>query len=117
MILAAGDCPGGFSKHVEHGKPRLIYCFLRLKIDTITATELPPTGAVTQRFDDTADTPGQKGGGGRGMLTVNGWQFGSGRIEHTIPGQYSSCAGFDIGRDDCLPVVPDLVYPVDIDLK
>lgn len=113
VILAAGDYLGGFSLYVEHGRPRFTYSFLGLKIDTITATEPLPTGAVTLRFDFTADTPGQKGGGGTGVLTVNGKEVGRGRIEHTIPGQYSSYAGFDIGRDNGLPVVPDLVYAVE----
>lgn len=110
VILAAGDYLGGFSLYVMHGHPRFTYSFLGLKIETIKSSEPLPTGAVTLRFEFTMDKPGQLGGGGTGRLLINGKEVGRGTIEHTIPGQYSSYAGFDVGRDNGLVVVPELLY-------
>lgn len=110
VIAAAGDYLGGFALYVMHGKPRFTYSFLGLKIDTLVSSQTLPLGDVTLRYEFTADKEGVKAGGGTGRLTINGAEVASGRIEHTIPGQYSSYAGFDIGRDNGLPVVPELIY-------
>jgi arylsulfatase A-like enzyme len=110
VLVAAGDYLGGFSLYVMHGKPRFTYSFLGLKIDTITSSEPLPIGAVTVRYAFTADKPGQKATGGTGRLYINDRQVAEGRIEHTVPGQFSAYAGMDIGRDNGLPVAPELLY-------
>ena len=93
-----------------HGKPRFTYSFLGLKIDTLGGTEPLPVGRVRLRYEFVADAPGEKATGGTGRLLVNDREVGKGRIEHTVPGQFTSYAGMDIGRDNGLPVVPELLY-------
>jgi arylsulfatase A-like enzyme len=110
VIVAEGDFLGGFSLYVMHGKPRFTYSFLGLKIDTVDGTERLPVGPVTLRFEFKADKPGEKATGGVGRLLIDGREVGTGRIEHTVPGQFTSYAGLDIGRDNGLPVVPELLY-------
>jgi arylsulfatase A-like enzyme len=110
VIVAEGDYLGGFSLYVMHGRPRFTYSFLGLKIDTIEGQDALPTGPVKLRYEFTADKPGAKAGGGLGRLLVNGREVAQGRIEHTVPGQFTSYAGMDIGRDNGLPVVPELLY-------
>jgi arylsulfatase len=110
VIVAEGDYLGGFSLYVLHGKPRFTYSFSGLKIDTITSSDPMPVGRVTLRYAFDADQPGKKGTGGLGRLYINGKQVAEGRIEHTVPLQFTSYAGLDIGRDNGLPVVPELLY-------
>src|SRR5262245_26611336 len=110
VIVAEGDYLGGFSLYVLHGKPRFTYSFLGLKIDTITSSDPLPIGQVTLRFTFDADEPGKKATGGNGKLYINGKEVAQGRIEHTVPLQFTSYAGMDIGRDNGLPVVPELLY-------
>ena len=110
VLVAEGDYLGGFALYVMRGKPRFTYSFLGLKIDTIEGSEPLPTGPVRIRYEFTADKPGTKAGGGLGRLSVNGREVAEGRIEHTVPGQFTSYAGMDIGRDNGLPVVPELLY-------
>ena len=110
VLVAMGDYLGGFSLYVMHGKPRFTYSFLGLKIDTIEGADALPTGSVRVAYEFVADNPGQKATGGLGRLLVNGREVAKGRIEHTVPGQFSSYAGMDIGRDNGLPVVPEFLY-------
>jgi arylsulfatase len=110
VIVAEGDYLGGFALYVQHGKPRFTYSFLGLKLDTITSSDNLPLGQVTLRYAFTADAPGKKATGGIGRLYINGKQVAEGRVEHTVPGQFTSYAGMDIGRDNGLPVVPELLY-------
>ena len=93
MLVAMGDYLGGFSLYVMHGKPRFTYSFLGLKIDTIEGADALPTGSVRVAYEFVADNPGQKATGGLGRLLVNVREVAKGRIEHTVPGQFSSYAG------------------------
>lgn len=110
VLVAEGDYLGGFSLYVLHGKPRFTYSFLGLKFDTITSSETLPTGKVTVRFAFTADDPDKRATGGTGRLFINGRQVAEGRIERTVPLQFTSHAGMDIGRDNGRPVVTEVVY-------
>ena len=95
VLVAMGDYLGGFSLYVMHGKPRFTYSFLGLKIDTIEGADALPTGSVRVAYEFVADNPGQKATGGLGRLLVNGREVAKGRIEHTVPGQFSSYAGME----------------------
>ncbi|MEO6572593.1 MAG: arylsulfatase, partial [Polyangiaceae bacterium] len=69
-----------------------------------------PKGKVNIRYEFTADEPGKMGTGGTSRLFINDKQVADGKLEHTVPVLFSSYAGFDIGKDNGMPVVPTGEY-------
>jgi arylsulfatase len=128
-IVANADLLGGFSLYVQGGKLHHTYSFLGIpptpkgpprplltkllektgylapvfKSLTLSATEPMPTGNVIARFEFIADEP-KPATGGQTRLLVNGKVVAEGRLEHTVPGQFSGYACMDIGRDNEKPV-------------
>ena len=47
--MASGDFLGGFSLYVQGGKLHYTYCFLGLKVETLTSAEPLGTGKVAVR--------------------------------------------------------------------
>jgi arylsulfatase len=105
VIVAQADYLGGYSLYVLDGKPSFTYSFMGITETTIVSSETLSPGPATIRYEFTADHPGTPGGGGTSKLFVNGKQVAEGRLEKTIPSRFSGYAGFDIGRDNGLPVV------------
>jgi len=127
-IVAEADYLGGYALYVTGGKPSFTYSFLGVENPTITSPEKLPTGKVQIRYEFTSDDPRTRGSGGTSKLFVNGKEVASGRIDHTASQAFTTYAGFDIGRDNGLPVVrsPEYKAPfpftgaierVDFDLK
>ena len=63
------------------------------------------------RFDFAYDGGGA-GKGGTGTLSVNGKKVGEGRIEKTVPVQFSTDDTFDVGEDWGTPVSPTYKPPL-----
>lgn len=104
VIVAEADYLGGYALYVEGHKPRFTYSFMGVKSDTITGSNELPTGKVNLQYQFIADNPGQRGTAGTSKLFVNGKQVAEGRLEHTVALLFTSYAGFDIGKDNGLPV-------------
>lgn len=110
VIAADGDSFGGYALYVQEGKLKLTYSLLGVKTTTLTSSESLPSGKVQVIYDFSADHPGARGGSGQGVLTVNSKKVAAARFEQTVPLQFSISSGFDIGKDNGLPVVAEGVY-------
>jgi arylsulfatase len=104
VIVAEADYLGGYALYVQDNKPSFTYSLMGVKSDTLTSSEDLPTGKVNLRYEFVADKPGQRGTGGTSKLFINGTPVATGRLEHTVAFQFSAYAGFDIGKDNGLPV-------------
>ncbi|MDZ4837570.1 MAG: sulfatase-like hydrolase/transferase [Candidatus Melainabacteria bacterium] len=104
VIVADADYLGGYALFVEDKKPRFTYSFMGVKSDTLTSSDDLPSGKVNLRYEFTADHPGQRGTGGTSKLFLNGKQVAEGRLDHTVALAFSAYGGFDIGKDNGLPV-------------
>jgi arylsulfatase len=103
VILAQAGRFGGWSLHLENGRPTYTYNFLGLKRFAVAARDPIPPGKATIRFEFAYDGGGL-GKGGLGTLLVNGKKVASGRIEQTQPGLFSADEGADVGEDGETPV-------------
>ncbi len=110
VIAAEADYLGGYSLYILHGKPAFTYSLMGIKVTTLTSKAPIPTGEVRLRYEFVADRPGTLGGGGTSRLFINNEKVAEGRLEHTVSLQFSAYAGFDIGKDNGVPVVPTGEY-------
>lgn len=104
VLMANADYLGGYALYVEDKKPRFTYSFMGIKNDTIVSSEDLPSGKVNLKYEFVSDKPGSMGAGGTQRLYINGKQVAEGRIEQTMAMLTTSFAGFDIGKDNGLPV-------------
>jgi arylsulfatase len=107
VIVAEADDLGGFALFVENDRLIYTYSNLAVKVYRIESTRGLPSGDVTVSAAFTADSA-TAGTGGTVRLQINDGASGSGRIDSTVPGQFTVYSGMDIGRDNGLPV--DLGY-------
>lgn len=110
VIAADGDYFGGYSLYLQGGKPRFTYNLEGVQITHLVSPETISPGKAQIVYDFTADQPGRPGGGGTGVLTVNSKKVAEARFERTVPLQFNVSAGFDIGRDNGLPVIEEGEY-------
>jgi arylsulfatase len=103
-IMANADYLGGYGLYVQDRKPRFTYSFMGISNDTIISSDELPKGKVNLRYEFVSDKPGVPGAGGTSKLFINDKQVAEGRIEHTMAVLTTSYAGFDIGKDNGLPV-------------
>ncbi len=98
MIITQGGSEGGYGLYFNDGKPAFVYNFLGQERPVFSAEKaLPPGKAhIEVRFDYDG---GGMGKGGKVTLTVDGTTVASGRLERTIPIQFSIGEGLDIGLD------------------
>ncbi|MBI1345145.1 sulfatase-like hydrolase/transferase [bacterium] len=98
MIITHGGLEGGYGLYLQAGVPTFVYNFLGTQRMTFTATEALPKGktklAVKFKYDG-----GGVGKGGAITMTANGKTMAEGRMEKTIPAQFSLGEGLDIGMD------------------
>jgi arylsulfatase len=104
VILAQGGRVGGWSLYVKDGKPMYTYNFLGLSQYTVASDQALAPGAAEVVLDFAYDGGGL-GKGGDAMLSVNGSQVASGRIEKTQPLIFSADETADVGLDNQTPVV------------
>lgn len=98
MIITQGGSEGGYGLYMKDGKPAFVYNFLGQERPVFNAEKaLPPGKAhIEARFDYDG---GGMGKGGTLTLWVDGHTVASGRLERTIPIQFSIGEGLDIGLD------------------
>jgi arylsulfatase A-like enzyme len=107
VIVAEADDLGGFALFVENERLIFTYSNLAVKVYRIESTSRLPAGNVTVSATFTADSA-TAATGGTLHLRINRRDSGSGRIDSTVPAQFTVYSGMDIGRDNGLPV--DLSY-------
>ena len=87
------------------GRLSFTYAFMGIDSPTITSSVPLAEGRVQVRYEFVADAPGTMGTGGTQTLYVDDAPVASGRLEQTVSTLFSAFAGFDIGRDNGMPVV------------
>ena len=98
MIVTEGGLEGGIGLYLRDGRPTFVYNFLSLERPTFAGKDPLPKGKsqVAVKFDYDG------GGAGKGAtvtLLVNGEKVAGGRLERTVPAQFSLGEGFDVGMD------------------
>jgi arylsulfatase A-like enzyme len=107
MVVTHGGLEGGYGLYLRDGVPTFVYNFLGTKRMTFTAKEALPKQKTTLAVDFKYDGGGM-GKGGAITMTANGKTIAEGRLERTIPIQFSLGEGVDIGMDVGSPV--DFTY-------
>jgi hypothetical protein len=98
MVVTHGGLEGGYGLYLRDGVPTFVYNFLGTERMIFAAKEALPKGKVKLVVDFKYDGGGI-GKGGTITLTVNGKTIAEGRLEKTIPVQFSLGEGLDIGED------------------
>jgi arylsulfatase len=98
MIVTEGGLEGGIGLYLRDGRPTFVYNYLSLERPTFVGKDPLPKGKsqVAVKFDYDG------GGAGKGAtvtLLVNGAKVAGGRVEKTVPVQFSLGEGFDVGMD------------------
>jgi arylsulfatase len=107
MVVTHGGLEGGYGLYFREGKPTFVYNFLGTERMTFAAKEALPKGKVKLAVEFKYDGGGI-GKGGTITMTANGKTIAEGRLEKTIPVQFSLGEGLDIGMDIGSPV--DFTY-------
>lgn len=107
MIITHGGLEGGYGLYLRQGKPVFVYNFLSVDRPTFTAEAALPKGKATLVVDFKYDGGGM-GKGGTITLSANGTEIAGGRLEKTVPIQFSLGEGVDIGMDTGSPI--DFTY-------
>jgi arylsulfatase len=107
MVVTHGGLEGGYGLYLRDGKPTFVHNFLGAERPTFTAKEPLPEGKITLVVDFKYDGGGM-GKGGKITMSADGKTIAEGRLERTIPIQFSLGEGVDIGMDAGSPV--DFTY-------
>jgi arylsulfatase len=107
MIVTHGGLEGGYGLYLRDGKPTFVYNFLSVERTTLAAKQALPAGKAKIVVDFKYDGGGM-GKGGKLTLSANGKTLAEGRLEKTIPIQFSLGEGVDIGMDVGSPI--DFTY-------
>lgn len=99
MIITQGGSEGGYGLYLRDGKPVFVYNFLGVERPTFTADKPLPKGKATIVVDFAYDGGGM-GKGATVTLSANGVKVASGRLERTVPIQFSIGEGLDVGMDN-----------------
>ena len=98
MIVTIGGLEGGVGLYLRDGRPTFVYNMLSLERPTFAGNDPLPKGKsqITVKFDYDG---GGAGKGGKVTLLVNDKKVADGRMERTVPAQFSLGEGLDIGMD------------------
>jgi arylsulfatase A-like enzyme len=107
MVITHGGLEGGYGLYLRDGVPTFVYNFLSVERITFAAEKPLPKGK-TRLVVDFAYDGGGMGKGGKVTMAANGVQIAGGRLERTIPIQFSLGEGVDIGMDIGSPI--DFTY-------
>ncbi|MDF2190393.1 arylsulfatase [Paraflavitalea sp. CAU 1676] len=107
MIVTHGGLEGGYGLYLRDGKPTFVYNYLAAARPTFAGKAALSKGKVTLVVNFAYDGGGL-GKGGTITMTANGKEVAKGRLEKTIPIQFSLGEGLDIGQDVGSPV--DFTY-------
>lgn len=106
-IITHGGLEGGYGLYLRDRKPTFVYNFLSIDRPTFTAKDALPKGK-TRLVVDFAYDGGGMGKGGKITMSANGKKIAEGRLDRTIPIQFSLGEGVDIGRNVGSPI--DFTY-------
>ncbi|MBP6877051.1 MAG: arylsulfatase [Phenylobacterium sp.] len=98
MIITHGGLEGGYGLYLREGRPVFVYNFLGVERPTFAADKPLPPGPCKLVVDFAYDGGGM-GKGAKVTLTANGAKVAEGRLERTVPIQFSIGEGIDIGMD------------------
>ncbi len=107
MIVTHGGLEGGYGLYLKNGVPSFVYNFLSVDRPTFTANE-PLAKGKTKLIVDFKYDGGGMGKGGTIAMTANDKVVAQGRMERTVPIQFSLGEGLDIGMDVGSPI--DFTY-------
>jgi arylsulfatase A-like enzyme len=99
MIITQGGAEGGYGLYLRDGKPTFVYNFLGQARPTFAAEAALPKGKSTIVVDFKYDGGGM-GKGGEITVSAGGKKVAGGRLEYTVPIQFSITEGLDIGMDN-----------------
>ncbi|MDR7133902.1 arylsulfatase [Lysobacter niastensis] len=99
MIVTQGGSEGGYGLYLRDGKPTFVYNYLGRERPTFAADAPLPKGRTTLVVEFAYDGGGM-GKGGNVTLRANGKPVASGRLEQTVPIQFSIGEGLDVGMDN-----------------
>jgi hypothetical protein len=98
MIVTQGGLEGGCGLYLRKGKPTFVYNYLSIDRPTFVAKNSLPKGKTKLVVDFDYDGGGP-GKGGAITMSANGKKIVEGRLERTIPIQFSLGEGLDVGMD------------------
>jgi len=99
MIITQGGSEGGYGLYLREGKPVFVYNFLGAERPTFASDKPLPKGKATIVVDFAYDGGGM-GKGGTITVSANGAKVAGGRLERTVPIQFSIGEGLDVGMDN-----------------
>jgi hypothetical protein len=103
VIIAQGGRFGGWSLFTKDGHLKYCYAVLGIESFTIAADAPLPAGAQEVRAEFAYDGGGI-GKGGTVSLFTGDTKIGEGRVDRTVPFQFSFDETVDVGCDTALPV-------------
>lgn len=103
IIITHGGMQAGYGLYLKDSKPVFVYNYLALDWIYFNAKEALPKGKTKLVVDFLYDGGGL-GKGGKISMSANGKKIAEGRLEKTVPVQFSIVEGMDIGKDVGSPV-------------
>ncbi|MEP9357473.1 arylsulfatase [Sphingomonas sp. KR3-1] len=107
MIVTHGGLEGGYGLYLRAGKPAFVYNFLSVDRPTFTSSKALGAGRHILVVNFAYDGGGM-GKGAKITLSSDGEVLAEGRIERSVPIQFSLGEGLDIGMDTGSPI--DFTY-------
>jgi len=107
MIVTHGGLEGGYGLYLREGRPVFVYNYLSIDRPTFAAEKALPPGPCKLKIDFKYDGGGM-GKGAAVTVSANGTKVAGGRMERTVPIQFSLGEGLDIGLDVGSPI--DFTY-------
>jgi arylsulfatase len=107
MIVTHGGLEGGYGLYLRKGRPVFVYNYLSIDRPTFVADQPLAKGKheLVVRFEYDG---GGMGKGGTITLSADGRKLAGGRMDKTVPIQFSLGEGLDIGMDVGSPI--DFTY-------
>ncbi|WP_231123131.1 arylsulfatase [Nocardioides sambongensis] len=106
VVIAQGGAYGGWSFYAHEGRLKFAYNLLGIDVDIVSSDSPVPAGEHELRAHFAYDGGGV-GKGGIVSLFVDDDKIGEGRIDKTIPFQFTFDETVDVGCDLASPVSPD----------
>jgi len=103
LVCQGGDF-GGWSLHMQDGRPVYTYNWLGLESTTIASTRKLTPGKHAVKFEFAYE--GGRGAGGTGSIYLDGAKAGEGKIAKTISNVFGLDEPADVGEDSNTPVAP-----------
>lgn len=99
MVFTHGGLTGGYGIYLRDGEAHFVYNMLAIERTTLSTRGLP-TGRVSLVMAfDYLGADGERGKAANVTLSANGERVGGGRLEKTVPLQFSLGEGIDVGTD------------------